>query len=211
MSSLIKSPGNVKAVVFDVYGTLVDVQDRRRPYAQLLQWLAKAGRVPCADDAAQVMSHLAGLEGTAHLFGIKLPDSVLVSLKKDLFAELASVTLYPDARRALTSLRERGIQIGVCSNLAGPYVIPVLELLPFPLGAYVWSFNVGAIKPDPAMYRAVCQSLRCAPADVLFVGDTVEADYVGPRAIGMRALHLVRRGPARVKDTIRSLDELIAE
>jgi HAD superfamily hydrolase (TIGR01493 family) len=210
MSPLAASLGSAKAVVFDVYGTLVEIQDRRHPYAQLLQWLAKTGRTPCADDAAQVMSHLAGLEGTAHLFGIKLPDSVLVSLKKDLFAELASVTLYPDARRALISLRERGIQIAVCSNLAAPYAIPVLELLPFGLDAYVWSFNVGAIKPDPAMYRAVCQSLCCAPTDILFVGDTVEDDYVGPRAIGMHALHLVRRGPVTVKDTIRSLDELIA-
>ncbi|WP_165931000.1 HAD family hydrolase [Paralcaligenes ureilyticus] len=210
MSPLAASLGGVKAIVFDVYGTLVEIQDRRRPYAQLLQWLARAGRAPRHDDAAQVMCYLTELAGTAQRFGMTLPTPVLASLKQDLFAELASVTLYPDARRALIALHETGIQIAVCSNLAAPYAIPVLELLPFGLDAYVWSFNVGTIKPDPAMYRAVCQSLRCAPADILFVGDTVEDDYVGPRAIGMRARHLVRGGPARVKDTIRSLDELIA-
>src|SRR3546814_53224 len=144
---------------------IFEIQDRRRPYAQLLQWLAKAGRVPRHDDAAQVMCYLTELAGTAQRFGMALPAPVLASLKQDLFAELASVTLYADARRALIALHETGIQIAVCSNLAAPYAIPVLELLPFGLDAYVWSFNVGAIKPDPAMYQAVCQSLCCAPAE----------------------------------------------
>ncbi|TAL82775.1 MAG: HAD family hydrolase [Candidimonas sp.] len=159
MSPLVESLGSVKAIVFDVYGTLLEIQDRRRPYAQLLQWLARAGRVPCHDDAAEVMSHILGLAQTAQRFGMALPASVLASLKQDLYAELDSVTLYPDARRALTALHETGIPIAVCSNLAAPYAIPALEVLPFGMDAYVWSFNVGAIKPDPAMYRAVCQSV----------------------------------------------------
>src|SRR3546814_7042792 len=65
MSPLAASLGGVKAIVFDVYGTLVEIQDRRRPYAQLLHWLAKAGRVPRHDDAAQVMCYLTELAGTA--------------------------------------------------------------------------------------------------------------------------------------------------
>src|SRR3546814_15485324 len=79
------------------------------------------------------MCYLTELAGTAQRFGMALPAPVLASLKQDLFAELASVTLYADARRALIALHETGIQIAVCSNLAAPYAIPVLELLPFGL------------------------------------------------------------------------------
>src|SRR3546814_11743330 len=96
MSPLAASLGGVKAIVFDVYGTLVEIQDRRRPYAQLLHWLAKAGRVPRHDDAAQVMCYLTELAGTAQRFGMALPAPVLASLKQDLFAERDSVTLYAD-------------------------------------------------------------------------------------------------------------------
>ena len=200
----------IKAIVFDAYGTLVDITDRRRPYAKLLQALTATGRIPCESDAARLMSAPVGLAGTAHMFGVELPASILAPIEQDLFAELASVMLYPDTIRTMASLRQVGIKIGVCSNLAAPYAIPVKTLLPLPLDAYAWSFEVGAIKPDSAMYRLVCEMLACAPQEILFVGDRLDADYHGPRGVGMRSVHLVRHGDAQVTETIQSLDELTA-
>ena len=46
----------IKAIVFDVFGTLAEIGDRRRPYARLLRLAAQAGRTPQPDDAAQIMS-----------------------------------------------------------------------------------------------------------------------------------------------------------
>lgn len=70
------------------------------------------------------------MAGAAQLFGIELPASSLAPLELDLFAELASVTLNPDALWMLILLREAGLKIGICSNLAAPYGIPVQKLLP---------------------------------------------------------------------------------
>lgn len=204
------SLADIKAVVFDVYGTLIEIRTRRRPYAKILQLLADAGRAPCHDDAARLMPTPVGLAGAAHLFGIELPASALAPIEQDLLAELASVTLYPETLWTLTSLREAGLRIGVCSNLAAPYAIPVQKLLPFPLDAYAWSFEIGTVKPDPAMYHAVCDELGCSLNDVLFVGDTLAADYHGPRAVGMQSVHLVRKGPAQVDHSISSLNELLS-
>ncbi len=36
----------IKAIVFDVFGTLAEIGDRRRPYARLLRLAAQAGRTP---------------------------------------------------------------------------------------------------------------------------------------------------------------------
>lgn len=208
MNPLIASPNRIKAVVFAVYGTLVEIRDRRRPYARLLQLLAKSGRVPREDDAVRLMSTPCGLAGAAQLFGVELPATAIAPFETELFAELASVALYPDAVGTLAALRRAGIKIGLCSNLAAPYAIPVLKLLPFRLDAYAWSFEMGAVKPDAAIYRAVCQKLACAPHDVLFIGDTLEADYLGPRAIGMQSLHLVRKGITQADDSISTLVQL---
>lgn len=82
------------------------------------------------------MSTACDLAGTTQLFGVNLLAAALASLENDLCAELASVALYPDASATLTVLRQAGIKIGVCSNLAAPYAIPVLKLLPFRLDAY---------------------------------------------------------------------------
>lgn len=209
MSPLVTSADSIKAVVFDVYGTLVEIRDRRRPYARLLQLLADSGRVPREDDAARLMSTPCGLAGTAQLFDAGMPASKLAPLEVDLFAELASVALYPDTVATLTALKRAGIKIGVCSNLAAPYAIPVLKLLPFGLDAYVWSFETGAIKPDAAIYNAACHRLDCAPHDILFIGDSLEADYMGPRAIGMQSLHLVRRGTTQTECTISTLLQIL--
>lgn len=208
MNTLIASTGGIKAVVFDVYGTLVEIGDRRRPYARLLQLLAESGRVPSTDDAARLMSTPCGLAGTAQLFGADLPVSKLAPLEMDLLAELASVALYPDTIETLAALKIAGLKIGGCSNLAAPYALPVLKLLPFALDAYAWSFEIGALKPDATIYRAVCQRLACAPEDVLFIGDTLEADYLGPRTMGMQSLHLARHGTTRTEDTISTLVQL---
>ncbi|MDQ9172459.1 HAD family hydrolase [Oxalobacteraceae bacterium R-40] len=200
--------GRITAVVFDVYGTLVEIRDRRRPYARLLQWLAESGRVPRQSDARRLMSTACDLAGTARLFGVELSATALASLENDLAAELASVALYPDVIETLTVLRQAGIRLGVCSNLAAPYATPVLELLPFTLEAYAWSFELGTVKPDPAIYRAVCQQLDCVPHETLFVGDTLAADYEGPRAIGMPSLHLARKGPSQAEHSIATLAEV---
>lgn len=184
----------IRAVVFDVYGTLVRIGERRAPFRALLTRMEAAGRARQAGDAATIMSRELDLAGAAALLGADLSAPELVALERDLQTELASVQLFPDSLAVLRALAARGFKLGLCSNLAAPYAAPVLGLLP-PLDAYAWSFEVGAIKPEPAIYGHVCRELGCEPAQVLMVGDTPEADLHGPRRFGMRSLLLRREGP----------------
>lgn len=50
---------------------------------------------------------------------------------------------------------------------------------------FVLSFEVGAVKPDPAIFTAALDRLGVAAADALMVGDSEEADG-GARALGCR-------------------------
>jgi FMN phosphatase YigB (HAD superfamily) len=118
----------------------------------------------------------------------------LDALERDLEAEIASIRLFPDAAEVLVTLRERGIKISICSNLAIPYAEPVKRLLPIGMDALSWSFEVGAMKPDPAIYAHACGSLGCVEAEVLMVGDKELEDFSGPMRAGMHALRL-RRTP----------------
>lgn len=201
----------IRAVVFDVYGTLMRIGERRAPFRALLARMEAAGRARQAGDAATIMSRRLDLAGAAALLGADLSASELAALKGDLQAELASVRLFPDTLGVLQALAGRGLKLGLCSNLAAPYAAPVQTLLP-PLDAYAWSFEVGAIKPEPAIYAHVCRELGCEPAQVLMVGDTPEADLHGPRRFGMRSL-LLRREGARpgdeAADTISDLGGVV--
>lgn len=103
---------------------------------------------------------------------------------------------YADAAPVLRALRDLGVKVGMLSN-AGVRLRPVLERegLADLADGVVISCEVGAVKPDPAIFRACLDAVGADPADALMVGDSGHDD-VGGTALGMRTLVLPRtRGP----------------
>ena len=196
------------AVAFDAFGTLVRIGERRRPYRRLQQLMAKYGRSPQPDDAERMMTTDVWPAGLIQQLDVRIPAAELADIEADLHAELVSISAYEDGLRALSALRERGIRIGLCSNLAKPYSIPVRLLLPR-LEAYAWSFEVGACKPDTKIFQHLCRELNCAPSEALFIGDTHHADVAGPARVGMRSVLLDRDGTSGDPMALRTLDELV--
>lgn len=200
----------IKAIVFDVFGTLAEIGDRRRPYARLLRLAAQAGRTPQPDDAARIMSMNGDIWAIARWLGLALSPALCDELADELAIEISSIRLYPEVVPVLRALQRQGLQLGLCSNLAKPYALPVLSLLPFEFDAYAWSFEVGVVKPDHRIYSTVWQSLALSPGEVLMVGDTYEADCLGPRRVGMHAIHLARNLASPDPRFLRSLCDLPA-
>jgi len=115
---------------------------------------------------------------------------------------------YRDTEATLRALRERGIKIGIVSN------VPV-ELAPIfqarglrgYVDAFTQSYEVGAEKPDPAIFLAACSRLEVRPEEALMVGDHAVADGGAVRA-GLRFLHLAGEVPA---GGVRGLDRVVAQ
>ena len=61
--------------------------------------------------------------------------------------------------------------------------------------AIVISTEIGACKPDPRMYAAVCARMNVAPGDCLFVDDRA-CNLMGAKDFGMRAVQMCRDGAA---------------
>lgn len=199
----------IRAVVFDVFGTLAFINDKRRPYHKLLALSEQRGRTRQPDDGTIAMSMNCSMAGFADWLGTPITLAELSALEMDLYAELPSIRLYPEARDVLLALKSRGVRIALCSNLAAPYAVPIKTLLPFELDAYAWSFEVGAVKPSPRIYQHVCSALQLLPEEILMVGDTHDADCIGPRAFGMNALPLARNGVSQERLFVRSLDGVL--
>lgn len=112
--------------------------------------------------------------------------------------------LFDEVSVTLRKLRAAGMQIAVCSNLAYEYGTAVRRLLP-DLDAYLFSYELGAAKPDPTIYAATCTALGCRPREVLFIGDSRRCDFEGPRAFGMQAGWLDRRSGLTLLDALQGV------
>lgn len=96
----------------------------------------------------------------------------------------ASWTTYPDTARVFKNLNAQGIRTAVVSNIAFD-VRPAFTAIGTAeyVDEFVLSFEVGAVKPDPAIFTAALDRLGVAAQDALMVGDSEEADG-GARAVG---------------------------
>ncbi|SEF29451.1 Haloacid dehalogenase superfamily, subfamily IA, variant 2 with 3rd motif like haloacid dehalogenase/haloacid dehalogenase superfamily, subfamily IA, variant 3 with third motif having DD or ED [Amycolatopsis pretoriensis] len=93
-------------------------------------------------------------------------------------------TPYPDTEAALKAASERGLKVGVLSNIAFD-IRPAFTARGWDayVDEFVLSFEVGAIKPELEIFRTAVQALGVPATETLMVGDSEEADG-GARALG---------------------------
>ena len=117
---------------------------------------------------------------------------------------------FPEAVRTLKSLRAAGYRTGVISNFSHrlPEILEGLGLAPH-LDTVTYSFEAGAEKPHPKIFKKALARAGAMPERVLMVGDSYEADYLGARRAGLHAVLLCRGGPTPGPcPSIRSLADL---
>lgn len=117
---------------------------------------------------------------------------------------------YPEAVRALKALRAQGCALGVISNATHrlPQILRDTGLADH-LDTVTYSFEIGAEKPHPRIFKAALARAGSEPESALMVGDSFEADYLGARRLGCHAVLLCRE-PARPGPcpSIRTLEDL---
>ncbi|MEU9102185.1 HAD-IA family hydrolase [Streptomyces sp. NPDC048361] len=213
----------IKGVLFDFSGTLLRVEPVNEwlsavldacaialpeaEFARCARELEEAGALPGGADPLRMPAHLAELWSVRDQSGdlhrrtytglsrmVELPDPRLYDLLYDRHMTPAAWRPYADTKAVLVALRERGIGIGVVSNI-GWDLRPVFRAhgLDDFVDAYVLSFEHGVQKPDARLFRVACDALGQAPGEVLMVGDSRRADG-GAAALGC-GVHFVDHLP----------------
>lgn len=137
--------------------------------------------------------HRAAYTGLAR--EVPLPDDGMYDALYDRHMTARAWCPYPDAGEVLRGLRERGVGVGVVSNI-GWDLRPVFRargLDPL-VDTYTLSFEHGVQKPDVRIFRSACEGLGRDPREVLMVGDDRRADG-GAAGLGC-AVHFVDHLPA---------------
>lgn len=181
-------------IVFDLYGTLVKFGFMHHPFRKILQWAKQNGRKPQPDDARQLMTINEDYSVLFSKLGIFPPDHLLYQFRQEIEEELSALSLFDDVIPTLHALTDKGISLAICSNLAKPYGAVIDRLLPQFDFIQCLSYEVGAIKPEHEIYDGIVTKSGVSAEQILFVGDTLLADYEGPIKYGFKALHLLRGG-----------------
>jgi len=126
--------------------------------------------------------------------------------------KMASFVL-PEVPETLARIqRNWEVPLGVVSNFMVEGGIPAL-LSEHGLDRFfqvlLVSCDHGFKKPSQTIYEAAIRAAGEAPEEILFVGDNPDADYHGPRGMGMAALLYDRRGlQPQVEHRVESFAEI---
>jgi len=194
--------GKLKAVLFDLDGTLVDTADE---FVVVVQQLRDEHGLQPMDPARIRASVSNGARALVTLgLGIEPQDPVFESKRLrllDLYSEVLGSTArpYPGIPPLLIALAERGIAWGVATNKPRAYAEPLLIALgllaptdaeaqvpTWPgveyCGSLVCPDDVNERKPHPESLHRNCQDLLCAPHEAIYVGDHLRDIEAGRRA-----------------------------
>ena len=204
-------PPGVTTLMFDFYGTVVDMQGSLTraitPYLQSKGYTGSPGRVvtwwrrthfeysmidallhrdhtPYREIGRQAVDYTLTRAGVLHT-----GDEVAA-----LVAEIERLRPFPDVVEALSRLREQGYRLVVLSN-GDPDMLA--RGVPFsgtdPLFDRVISVaEAGSFKPHAVTYRTAVALLGASPQEVLFVANHA-FDCVGAKAAGLRSAFVDRR------------------
>lgn len=183
------NPDRARIVVLDAFGTLVRRMAPTDAYARL--WAHRDMGRPglFAEDAMRTDRSFMSL---ARHWGVPLDKAR--AWETDVRADTILVMPFAEARPALAHLRQTGRHVIVCSNLAQPYADAIQRHFSGLINAWVWSFETGHLKPEPAMYETVMKLTGRPAGDHWMVGDRLKEDVLAPQALGWQAAQVVRPG-----------------
>ncbi|CAM5403922.1 HAD family hydrolase [Eoetvoesiella caeni] len=194
----------IRAVAFDVFGTLCQITEPRAPFKQLLS------QCPAATEWRRtLMCQDMRITDLANELPISPSPAELAALENDLQIELASIALYPEVLATLKELNQQGIKLALISNLATSYADPVRRLIAGQIETQIWSFEVGHIKPEREIFEILVRRLDCQPSQILMVGDSLVSDIGGARKAGLNAILLDRTNRYTSGESIPDISAVI--
>jgi putative hydrolase of the HAD superfamily len=186
-----------RAVVFDLFGTLID-DSTPAEYAVFLRNVADGmGADPDAFAAAWSRHDIARYTGPlAECFAAVCADVGVFDAKRmEAALELRREHLRrilvprPDAVQTLAELRSRGFALGMISNasseLSALWAESAFDGL---FDAVLFSADERMMKPDPRLYYRMAELLGVEPENCTFVGDGAYRELQGAEEVGMTAV-----------------------
>jgi putative hydrolase of the HAD superfamily len=206
----------LKAVLFDMYGTLVDIHtnehrddafdslsrflEYRRVFIpgrelkelyfdHINQQIARSRERHPEVDVVRAFGHVLRERG-------RTTDRYLTMITAQLYRSLSCerLRLYDDTFWTLNEFRKR-YRLGIVSDAQRLFCKPELRTLRLEnfFDALVISSDYGFRKPDPRLFHIALAALDVAASEAAYIGNKYETDMVGAKEAGMAVAGLIRQ------------------
>jgi putative hydrolase of the HAD superfamily len=201
-----------KAVIFDLFGTLVD-NFTNTEYQQVLTDMSFVLRVP-PDKFSKLWrdsfylrtngthrTHEESIRYICRELDVPVTDEqVERAAAMRLDYTVKTMVPRPEAITVINTLKSSGYKVGLISDCSAE-TPAVWAYTPFVdiFDATVFSCVVCLKKPDPRIYQLACERLGVKPEDCLYIGDGSSYELTGALKVGMRPILI--RDPGETVDT----------
>ena len=195
----------IKAVLFDLYGTLAYVKNPVT-HTEISEHLFSKGYEVSPQQLKAAWTFVSfidypkyGYKNWRSYFSkifwrlkVKVNEETLSPIVKLL--ESKPYQLYPDAAGAVIKARENGFKTAIVTTIAyfqfKKAIQPIRNYFDFIMTGY----EAGCDKTNPKMYRKVLEILNARPEEAVMIGDDVPIDIILPKKLGINAILLNREG-----------------
>ena len=225
--------GTVRAVAFDCYGTLLQLEERQ--FASLIQEMLQKHGVEHASgeevweawlEASREMAKREGrdpekpLEGPEpkfrpfsetwpHFFGEAFKHHSVETIPpaaafQHLWDVLSVAPAYPEVAEVFSTLKQRCYRIAIGSNADDDHLEHALERAGVEVEMVLSSEEAQSYKPRKPFYDQLCERLGLEPHEVLYVGDSPWADVTGANHAGLPVYWVSRYPDPEREKSMRS-------
>lgn len=222
-----------KAVIFDLYGTLIDNYTRPE-YERVLKEMARILNAP-ADKFSRLWFESFRKRNTGELptpqanircvcaqLNVPVNDTqVEAATRVRLDYSRRTMVPRPGTLETLSRLKSAGIRTALISDCSSETALvwPDTALAPL-FDVILLSCVVGIKKPDPRIYRMATEQLGVEPGECLYIGDGSSQELTGALKVGMHPVllnypdesadaHTIDREPDWRGPTISSVTEVL--
>jgi putative hydrolase of the HAD superfamily len=187
-----------EAVIFDLFGTLVDIY-YQPDYYSVLREMMSILKAP-HDDFMKLWRDTGDRRSTGVFTTLEENLTYIcrelnvpatpsqINLAKQIRLHYVSLALTPrlGTIEVLSRLKSEGYKTGLVSNCSRepPVIWPYTSFAPF-FDVTVFSSVAGIQKPDPRIYLIATEKLGIKPENCLYIGDGDSHELTGAAAVGM--------------------------
>ncbi len=209
--------GNVKAVIFDLWGTIVENGVYPSPSKQAKYFLRVRSTfsefIIKFEESFMKKEHDSlkeGFEKVVNDFNLRIPDFVYDKLVGMWNKNAILSKEYPDTKESLEALKKEGYKVFLLANIdksSYEQIKDKFELEKVFDKVYP-SFKTGFLKSNKESYKTILDENKLKEDEVVMVGDSMESDIKSAEQAGIKGILVDRKETREYEPKVKDLAEL---